>query len=327
MSVIKAFSEWQDEPGMPDPVTGGVITYTGAGLNSWCRAGFALASPANLNYPLDTNLTEGWLHFRFISRTLHLSTHYPIALLGQNGTIWGGLYMTGGSGSWQVNAHFLGAPVTIRAPGNGTVDIHFRLHATTGFLNIYADGVGIYSFSGNTLGSSGITSIDRLRLQPADAATTLNSAHNILAEVLVSTQPTINAKVVTLNLTGAGALQQWGGAVGDINSATDADSTFIFESTPGDIATYLAADLPTLGVSEIITQVKMNFRANVEAGSPVTRVSPVMRIGGTNYFGSQITPAGTVGKHSSVFNTSPATATAWTAAEVNGLEMGWRADA
>jgi hypothetical protein len=53
-------------------------------------------------------------------------------------------------------------------------------------------------------------------------------------------------------------------------------------------------------------------------------ITPLLRIGGTDYLGSGDRRGRLFSYLVSIFETSPATSAAWTGANVNALEAGWK---
>lgn len=98
----------------------------------------------------------------------------------------------------------------------------------------------------------------------------------------------------------------------------DDDGTYVYSDTEGTKDTYTAndtaADEPIAGVISSIVARKE------DAGAKFVR--PVVRIGGVDYNGDSSGLIETYTGHTHVWDESPATSSAWTATEIDGMEIG-----
>lgn len=127
---------------------------------------------------------------------------------------------------------------------------------------------------------------------------------------------------------GNGYANQWTGSDADsvdnyllVDEAgtPDGDTTYVVSAADGDIDSYTIADL-TATTGDVLG-VQATAYARHTGASDNARV--FVRIGGTNYAGPDgALASGYSGIPSALWALSPATATAWTIAEVNGAEVG-----
>jgi hypothetical protein len=130
--------------------------------------------------------------------------------------------------------------------------------------------------------------------------------------------------IVPLYPSGAGSSTQWtsnGGAnfaaVGEITP--DDDATFVASSTANAIDLYAMDDVPASTGTVYAVQHVINARQDTGA---TRSIAPVTRIGSTNYVGTAVNLSTGYQAIVQIYNQSPATSSAWTITEVNGLEAG-----
>jgi len=338
MGVIMAFTEPQDAPEL------GV--FTGMAINSTAgrvraansRVGFTLTNTTTVSdiTPV-SGLSEGWFSV-VIGFPTTLSTdqvlNTDILTLRLNTAVnLLSLRVTAQAGSthtyaWRnhvnstdnVFANAVSVPL-----GAVKVDIWFKIDATTGFIKIYHDRVLIYSFSGNTVISGGST-VNGMKIGRNSTSATA-TRQMVFSELLFSDESTVGSRVVTRPLTAYGATNNWTGVITNINAATDADSTFITEDTVGGLFTATSAAVSALVAGDSIKTLILNYRANYEASSPVTRIEPTVRSGGTDYPATAVLLTTTVAPYRHQWDTNPNTSAAWTLANINAAEVGFRAAA
>jgi hypothetical protein len=140
-----------------------------------------------------------------------------------------------------------------------------------------------------------------------------------------------DSRVDCLFPTGNGNYSQWTGSDADkvdnyalVDDPTIATADYVKSSTVGQIETYAYGDLPysagTIGgIQQVVTARKS------DAGSRSIRF--VCRIGGTDYLGGTAVLTDSDFCHRYIWEVNPATSAAWTVAEVNAAEFGYRVEA
>ena len=175
--------------------------------------------------------------------------------------------------------------------------------------NNSADAVRI-GFSGAGLGSGNVGDFDDFYV-----CDTLGSENtDFLGDV----------RVQCLFPDGAGATTQWTPASGPNysnvdESAPDDDTTYVATGTAGNIDTYTMTNLSASTGTVKGVQTVLSARKD---DSGTRTIAPVFRIGVTNYAGTTVTMNTAYSYHLEMYQVSPATAVAFTIAEVNGLEFG-----
>jgi len=141
-------------------------------------------------------------------------------------------------------------------------------------------------------------------------------------------------RVETLLPNGAGASTAWTPSAGSNYQAVDdpyssapcpdGDSTYISSTVVGNRDSYAYSNLVITAGTIIGVQVSPNaYKTDAGARS----LKSYTRIGGVNYDGSAKSLGGSYASYPELWVISPATAVAWTVAEVNGAEFGVKDEA
>ena len=132
-------------------------------------------------------------------------------------------------------------------------------------------------------------------------------------------------KVECLRPDGAGTTTQWTPSAGsnyqnvDDVGDHDVDATYNYTSSAGNIDLYTLSNLSVATGTIKGVQVCTTARKDDANARNIRRV---LRSGGTNYEGTDIPLASTYVQYTEILETDPATAAAWTIANVNALEAG-----
>jgi len=102
------------------------------------------------------------------------------------------------------------------------------------------------------------------------------------------------------------------------DTTSDGDTTYNYADTIGLLDTYAMDDVPTTAAIAFVQSVDVCRK--VDPGDRL--VANVFRIGGVNYVGSDLAPGQTYSHLLQPYDVSPATAAAFTAAEINAMEAG-----
>jgi hypothetical protein len=199
-----------------------------------------------------------------------------------------------------------------------TLDFYIKL-GNPGEMRVYFNGFP--AIVRNDLDLSGISAIDRLRL---DGGANLINGEGMYSEIIVADFCTVGSKIVSRPPTGNGSYQEWtngGFAIVDDVDATGAD--LATSATANQRTTYTHAALTALGGTEVLAGVKVAAAVNREVTGP-QNLNFMTRISTTDYNGADQSLSTTSGRNSQMWENSPASATAWTIAEINAAHMGVR---
>lgn len=273
-----------------------------------------------------TSLTDVWLHFEMWNGTTGAGSGTVLEMLNAAGTA---VVRVTAANSQQYKVQFwngaawVDATANTAASGNSVrlaIDIHIVCGAS-GSAALYQN---------NSLSVSGsITSASTDNIASVRFRGWALSVGSAISQVLVSDQPTIAAKVASLVPNANGANTAWTGDYTGIAKIGYDDTTMISSATLGDKETYLASDA-TLPANYVVSSVFFGARARKSSSSP-TNITPVMRIGGTDYplgYSFQNLNAVSFEPAVAAFQTDPSTALAWNGiTNVNAAEVGYQATA
>lgn len=204
------------------------------------------------------------------------------------------------------------------------------LHDTTGVVQVRLNGntTPVINFSGDTKNAGTDTKIDRVSF---GANTGDGNQHYFDDLYICNDAGSVNndflgdVSVQTVFPSGDGASSQWVGSDGNsvsnyllVDESPDPNTTDYVESnTSGNIDTYAFTDLTGVTIKGVVHR---SYAAKSDSGAQLMRQT--VRISGTNYPGSDLSPSTTYGAFSRLMEASPATSTAWTLAEFNAAEFG-----
>lgn len=208
----------------------------------------------------------------------------------------------------KVVIHNTTGSVEVRLNGNPTPEITAtNVNTRNGSVNS-ADTVAL----GNAASSSATTRFDHFILMDSSGS----SLNNFIGPVNVNTH----------TVTGAGNYTQFTPSTGSNwqnvdDSNPDGDSTYNASSTLNHIDSFVISDLPANTTNIFGAMLWLNAKRD----DATTRgVTPVLRIGSTDYLGSEKILSSGYQYYSQGYGVSPATSTAFTVSEVNNMEIGYK---
>lgn len=204
--------------------------------------------------------------------------------------------------------------------GRHRFDIHFKSDASTGVFTVYLDGVSWFTFSGNTTGTGAGNTADALIFRREGG---LNTEKRVFSAVIVSDSDTRNMAFCVDYPNADGAVTDWSGSYLDVDDVGGADGLMLYAAAAGDISTFQFPNLPSAMASLTPLAVDVRISGTV-SGTDVVRT--VARVGGVNYdegvnMSTSIRPRDL----NAIAPVNPATAAAWTVAEINAAEFGVKA--
>lgn len=133
-------------------------------------------------------------------------------------------------------------------------------------------------------------------------------------------------KIILLDPTGAGTLSDFTpvGSAANYSAVNESpqngDTSYVLSSTIGQHDSYVLSDLPTNSILMAVSY----YSVSKKTDTGTRRYKPLYRIGSTNYLGTEFPtiPSAAYGFFFDNRPNSPATSIPWTAAEVNGMEVG-----
>lgn len=196
---------------------------------------------------------------------------------------------------------------------------------TSGTIEVHLDGAA--GEIASTVGNFGTTNVDTVgwsATASTSAATTVDDVY--VADTTGSSPRNTflgDVRVETVFPTGAGANTHWtpngaGTNWGCVSETlADGDSTYISDSTPGDIDTYATGDVDA---NATIYGVQTNLYARKDDAA-TRQIAPVVRQSSTNNAGTTVTLSSAYAFYTQIYNQDPASAD-WTPSTFNGDEFG-----
>jgi len=132
----------------------------------------------------------------------------------------------------------------------------------------------------------------------------------------------ISARIPTGNGNASSWTPNGGSNMGCVSELfEDGNASFVQSSTANQIDTYTMQDLPAAAGSVFALA---QHTVAVQDGGGTRTIAPVYRIGSTDYVGTSVNTSASYQFLTEIKDASPATASAWTVSEVNGLESGFK---
>lgn len=209
------------------------------------------------------------------------------------------------------------------------IELKVVIHGSTGTYEIRLNGTNVLSGTGANTAGSGVvqwTGIQIGRNYSGSGGAVIQDYDDLYAcDGSGSTNNDFLGpiRVKTIYPDGAGASSDFTPSAGsnfqNVDEAlTDGDTTYNSEGTAGDHDTYTFG---AVGVTGTVRGVQTNLVVRSDgAGSETIR--PKIRISTTDYNGTTVGITTSYADSREVFETSPATATAWTVTEIDGAEFG-----
>jgi len=202
------------------------------------------------------------------------------------------------------------------------------IHDTTGYASGRLNGVEVVSYTGDTRDGGASVSIDRATFNSISGINnkTYFDDMYILNDLGAApyNAPLGDVRVQTLAVNGAGSSAQLT-PVGSVNNWENVEelpssmTDYNWSATAGHRDLYSITD-PIVGTNVVYGVGVNTFVQKSDAGA--RSVKPLAKIGSTVYAGATSALSTSALIQTAVWQVSPATSTAWTAAEVAGTEIG-----
>ncbi len=198
------------------------------------------------------------------------------------------------------------------------IDIHIKLHASSGIFKLFVNGVACIDFTGNTMpfAASAISYFG------IGATYGFNTATH--SAIIVADEDTRPMTFVQRLPTGTGAATDWSNSYTAIDETGYSDADFVAADTVGDTSTYTFADLPSGMETKNIAAVVLAGRARNSGG--IAEIKGVARISSTNYEEEgTVLPSPLFAPQQWIMPLNPATSAAWLGSDYNAAEFGVKA--
>lgn len=264
------------------------------------------ASNGYFDTPTFASQTTLWLHFEhyiIANSSNNLST--PVTCVNSSGTDVFRVTTTGSVNVYQAQYWNGSAWVNIGSTYSLALSTRYVFD-----IKIVCGGSGSFEFYVGgalyTSGSASMTSVDniaQIRFRSCRTNTT-----SYYSQIIVANESTIGHKYMTKPPTGNGANTAWSSDYTAVDEATLNEADFITGSADGDIETFTRAAL-SLG-SFAVKAVVVTALAKNNGAAP-NNIQAALRIGGTNYFSSNLTLTSGFTPVAAIWATDPSTSATW----------------
>lgn len=234
-------------------------------------------------------------------------------------------YLAAYRGTTQIKAATT-KPVLVSG-GIRLIEARVKIHDTEGVVQVKVDGEMVIDFSGDTKPGTD-TQINMLKLGSSESSI---YGYAYFDDFIVDDADWIgNTKIQAILPNGAGSSTQWDPSAGDNYACVDerpaSDTDYVSTNTVGEIDLYAASNLS--GSIGSVKCVQLQARCAYEGSPTPTHLQLGLRSGGANYFSADKTPPASFGQSVyALWDTNPADSEAWEEADVNALEIGFKATA
>ena len=207
-------------------------------------------------------------------------------------------------------------------------EVRVKVADSGGIVQVRLNGssTNVIDFTGDTRNGGTSTNIDSFMLATLGAGSPTSNWDDLyICDATGTANNTFlgEVKVQTLFPTGAGATTGLAPSAGAnwaaVDDAPPSSSDFVSSSTASAKDTYAITDL-TAGTTAVKGVRNTAYWRKTETSLATMR--HVTRVGSTDYAGTSVTLTASSVPHSDYLNVSPATSSAWTVSEVNGMEIG-----
>jgi hypothetical protein len=199
------------------------------------------------------------------------------------------------------------------------IDVHIKMHDTTGVFLIYVDGTLAATHTATDTILTAATTLDWMRIRSPGGSLGVTSYTSAILVADEDTRPLTVAQVLP---SASGANSAWTGLFSAIDDTGIDDTDFISSDTLNAVSTYATPALASglTGGTYTIVAVAISGRVSAKAGRDValtlytnTATYPATDGVDANLF---------LNPRQTIWHNNPATSTAWTPTEASGCQIG-----
>lgn len=296
------------------------------------RSGFgrcAMWAPGNLAFCASTPFPGGTVTSCWLSYQVYNANNGAYALgagLGQSGQGGKGVWVGINNASQVTLNTYNGTTATTLATSAillsvgaiSKIDLSIASYGSSATVTVYINGSTAITYSGS-VAVSGVTALDTVLFGGDNGGVNLE-----FSEFIVATTDTRSVQgLVTMAPNGNGTTQSWTNpADTNFNPAAINDANSTYTNTTGQDEQATLIDLPAGNFS--VPMVKIAARALATTGAASTNLKLGVNNGGTVAVGSSHALTTAFSTYEDYFTTDPTTGSAWTQAEMNGLQLDLR---
>jgi hypothetical protein len=202
------------------------------------------------------------------------------------------------------------------------VSIRCEVNSSTGSVTLAVNGVDKGTFTGNTQNTTN-TRIDRFRINMTVNNSRVGVDNWVIASGLITDPLLPVTRVYGANMPNANIAVAWTPSTGSNYQTVDeippSDTDYNSTSTSGAQDVFSHAALS--GVGDQVLAVRANARAWRDSTDTIQNL---VRVSGTDYYGSTKTPSSSYLSYGHVWAQNPATSAAWTPSDAIAAQFGYR---
>lgn len=200
-----------------------------------------------------------------------------------------------------------------------TIDIYCKIDGTSGVFQFYLNGTLVASFSGSALQTQHNV-VDSFTLGAFSTG-----ASSYWSECVVADESTVGWRVKSLFPNGAGNQNDFSSSFSAIDEFAIDLGDFAASNTVNHLSLYTYSNLNAADAFRQMKALVVTSTILRSADSTPTDAQIAIRSGGTNAFSSSVGLS--IGRNDPqlVYATNPVTSTAWSAADIDALEIGLKA--
>jgi hypothetical protein len=289
--------------------------YAGAAIQVGLETGNGSDYTANLFGIYTNNGTNGQLYIRRLSNNAIVAYRGDPAS-GSLGAPSGTQIASTSAGVLDGNWHY--------------IEVFAIIHASTGQLTVKVDGTTVINFTGNTLNTGVVTTIDALRFRTGRYVSTPNAVISIDDLYICDATGAVNntflgdVRVQSLVPNAAGTYTQLAPTgvannYANVNEIPYNNATYNSSATVGQRDTYALSDLAA-STSTVLGMQSVAHMQKSDAGIANGKIA--LLSGGGLYYDTTQSLSTSATTYTQMRQTDPATAAAWTVSAANGLEAG-----
>lgn len=326
-------------PGFAAASTGTYPQYTTTSSffdSAFVRCAFVADNPDGCPIiDLGSNQTDFWLHFDFYIGTnavtagtamLEFWSESQTLQLGLVENATGIVYDFRKSTNGSSFAAALAGTFTVTALALKTVDIHVKIHGSTGEITAYVDGVSAYTYTGDT-STNGDNAVRYIIFRGGRTGTTRYVSQMIAADV-----STVGWKAQSIApITGAQDFSGWTGTYAEIDDVTSSGVDSVYTDTVDATVSFPIGDVASAASSAgmVIQAVQVTGKFLAETGASAENVDLGFSLSGV-FWGSGTKSVGAqngevLAQH--IFQNNPSNGSGWDYTTLNAAQVALKAKA
>jgi hypothetical protein len=283
-----------------------------------------------------SGLTTLWLHYAVKTATSNVAEQGTTPINGipsvsfyHNGVIQ---YRMGRGNASATNWYFqktldngltwtqVGTFGVIPAATLMNIDLKIVISATVGAVELYKDGILVYSFAGDTSCTSNLVS----QIELGSGIELYSSLNNVYSQMILANENTIGWKLQTLKVQSDNTPGTFLGDFSRVNSSTykPYNDLSVSSNIPNASISFVVTD--TVSNSLVVDSVWVAAKKRAVGQTTVTKSSFLLKIGGVEY--TDALPQGSViGEETTVkssWKSNPSNGSGWTYSDVDALQIG-----